>query len=445
MEDIRKFVTERVRRNKAEDEPITGKAGQVPSDEYFSAGGKVLKMAQLKKEEGKKATANASRGTWAINEPENNDAFDESELSPEKLTKNKKALLGKFRAEEDFFIMGKAGWGKTALIKKMASTFKRSIVTVYLDKAMATDLGGIPIPTRSSKGNAKQEYAMPGWAAEMLENPDKEYLLFFDEMNQAAPDVMNALMPIVLEHEICGIKFDNFFVGAAGNFESENQAVNELSGPLASRFKPIIEWDVNSTQAWDDVFEHLHRVWDGVFGPEFIEKFHEKDELFENPREIEHKIFKFLQKLIASGQDNSVFDADYFNERLIQLAKKELTPTEKDKLATLAEDIYEYMMSGGTSLKPTKKSSKTAEMIPNDVQEILTCAIRDGYFMFGPPGGDKEKYGVSKESIFDIYDADVVNAEQINRLIKKLKADGVDFYYKTDAEVKKDGLTPIPR
>ena len=72
-------------------------------------------------------------------------------------------------------------------------------------------------------------------------------------MNQAQPDVMNALMPIVLEHEIAGRKYgptdkngkvteSNFFVGAAGNFEDENDAVNELSGPLKSRFKPIIVW-----------------------------------------------------------------------------------------------------------------------------------------------------------------------------------------------------------
>ena len=42
-------------------------------------------------------------------------------------------------------------------------------------------------------------------------------------MNQAQPCVMNALMPIVLKNVICNVQFDNFMVGAAGNFEDENE------------------------------------------------------------------------------------------------------------------------------------------------------------------------------------------------------------------------------
>lgn len=436
MKDIRLFVNEA--RKKKEDVE--------PSDEFYASGGKMVKMDQLKKEEGKKASANTSRGAWAINEPTDDEAFDLSDKS--KLTSNTKALLAKFRAEEDFFIQGKAGWAKTSIIKKMAASFHRSIITVYLDKAMASDLGGIPIPTRTSRGNAKQEYAMPGWAAEMLEHPDKQYLLFFDEMNQAPTDVQNALMPIVLEHEICGIKFDNFFVGAAGNLEEENRGVSALSKPLMSRFKPIIKWETNTAATWDETFNHLHKVWDGVFGKEFVEKFHENAELFANPREIEHKIFKFLQKLIKSGQDNSMFDADYWlNQRLLQLADKDeddLTLTEKDKFAKLAEDIYDYMMSGGESMKPTKKASKNRDMIPEKAQELILGGMRDGFILYGEGSSPKEKYGISRENIGTLFYDDYVNAEQLQRYIKKLEAEGIKFYYETNADVKKDGLQLPP-
>lgn len=443
MEDIRVFVTERMRR-KDKDE---GKAGQVASDEFYASGGKIMKMSQLKKEAGKKATANSSRGAWGIEEPEDNAAFDESDFTSEKLSKNKKALLAKFRAEEDFFIQGKAGWGKTSIIKKMAATFKRTVITVYLDKAMASDLGGIPIPSRTSRGNAKQEYAMPGWAAEMLENPDKQYLLFFDEMNQAPTDVQNALMPIVLEHEICGIPFDNFFVGAAGNMEEENRGVSAIQGPLLSRFKPIIKWDVNSPSAWDDTFEHLHKVWDNVFGEKFVERFHEDSALFANPREIEHKIFKFLQKIISSGKDNSMFDAEYFRDRLIDLAhddESNLTPTEKDKFSRLAEDIYDFMMSNGESMKPTKKASKNRDMIPEKAQELILGGMRDGFILYGENGQPKEKYGISRENIGNLFFDDYVNAEQLQRYIKKLETEGIKFYYEKDADFKKDGLQGPP-
>lgn len=436
MEDIVKYVNE-ARKKKEEVEP---------SGEYYAAGGRMVKMDQLKKEEGKKATSNSSRGAWAINEPTDDEAFEASELTPEKLSKNKKALLAKFRAEEDFFIEGRAGWAKTSIIKKMAATFKRTVITVYLDKAMASDLGGIPIPTRSSRGNAKQEYAMPGWAAEMLENPDKKYLLFFDEMNQAPTDVQNALMPIVLEHEICGISFDNFFVGAAGNLQEENRGVSALQGPLESRFKPIIKWEVNSQSAWNDTFEYLHKKWDGVFGPEFVERFHEEATLFANPREIEHKIFKFLQKIIASGEDNSMFDAEYFKDRLINLAYKnedELTLTEKDKFSKLAEDVYEFLMSGGESMKPKKKASKGREMLSQEVQDLIYGAMRDGFILL-ENGSNREKWGVSKENVMKMIDPEVANAEQITRYIKKLEAEGMKFYYATNKDIEKDGIKIHP-
>jgi len=443
MEDIRKFVNERVRRKKSEDEPLVGDGGQVISGEYYSAGGKTFKMAKLDKENWEKAKSNSTRGVTEIKAPNQIKKYD---LSKDKHSMNAKRLIAKFRTKEDFFVQGRAGWAKTSIIEGIAASFNLYVVTVYLDKALATDLGGIPIPTRTKSGVAQQEYAMPGWAAEMLEHPDRQYLLFFDEMNQAPTDVQNALMPIVLKHEICGVEFDNFFVGAAGNLEEENRGVSPLSTPLKSRFKPIIYWDSDTPAAWDETFEYFHKVWDQTVGPELIERFHDDATLFANPREIEHKIFKFLYKIMSSEGDNSMFDAEYFRDRLINLAYKnesKLTPTEKDKFSRLAEDIADYLASNGESVKPKKKATKNREMLSQDVQDLIYGAMRDGFILL-ENGDTREKWGVSKENILKMIDPEVANAEQITRYIKKLEAEGMKFYYATNKDIEKDGIKIHP-
>lgn len=442
MKSITELVNER-RRTK-EEKPI-GKQGQVPSDEFVAVNGKVMSMAKVKKDEGKKPEANSSRGTFAINPPSPSEKVDISDAFD---SKNKKNLLAKFRTKEDFFIEGRAGWGKTSLVEGLCSNFNLTYIPVFLDKAMASDLGGIPIPTRSERGAAKQEYAMPAWAAYMYEHPEEQCLLFFDEMNQAAPDVMNALMPIVLNHEICGIKFDNFFVGAAGNLKSENGAVNELSGPLKSRFKPIIHWESHTEKSWTEAFKYLHTKWDGSFGKDFIDKFEENAMVFDNPRELDHKLFKFIYNLVTSDGDNDMFDAEYFKERLIQLTEKEdedeLERSEVDAISKLAENIYEFIQTGGKPKEEKTKQRKGRDMIPTRIQDELKNCIKSGYVLVSHNGEPEEKWGVSRENINLLFDEDCgINAEMLERFIKKCEADGIKFKYETNKDIEKDGLKPI--
>ena len=345
----------------------------------------------------------------------------------------------KFRTEEDFFIIGKAGWGKTSIIRKLADRFGRKVETVYLDKAVASDLGGIPVPGKTKKGRGKQEMLMPDWAATMNENPDIDYLLFLDEMNQAQPDVMNALMPIILEHEVCRVPFENFFVGAAGNFEDENDAVNELSGPLRSRFKPIITWQTD----WSASFSHLHSKWDEILGEEFVSKFEENKELFDNPREIERNIFKFTNKLKRSGM-YSEFDVDDYLDRIMDLVyPKKLSRSEESAAKKLAEYMYDYM-NDKLAAKAEKSSRSTRnkgmDMVSEVTKNAIRKAMRQGY-LEQKEGKDEHvvRYGISRENISAVIDPEECNAEMLDRIITKLEADGVKFKFEKDSQWKKLG------
>ena len=380
--------------------------------------------------EGKSAEKNGTGGLYGIDEPTDDSAV--VEIPKEQLNKNMKNLLMKFRTGEDFFIVGKAGWGKTSIIEELADKFGLKVETVYLDKAVASDLGGIPVPGKTKKGHGRQEMLMPDWAAEMDENKDIDYLLFFDEMNQAAPDVMDALMPIVLKHEVCRVHFDNFMVGAAGNFQYENEnGVNELSLPLRSRFKPIIVWQPD----WPAAFAHLHKKWDKILGKDFVNKFEENAELFENPREVEYKIFKFVYKLKKGGM-YSEFDAEDYLERLKDLVREDLQRNEKAAVKKLAEYIYDYI-NDKLAAKAEKSSRSTRnkgmDMVSDVTKNAIRKAMRQGY-LEQREGKDQHtvRYGISRENIAAVIDNEECNGEMLQRIINKLEADGVKFKFEKD-------------
>ena len=392
---------------------------------------------------GKDVKKNGTGGKFAIDEPTDNDAIEP--LSKDQLNKNMKRLLMKFKADEPFFIMGEAGWGKTSIIKSMAKRFGRTVITVYLDKCEATDLGGIPVPREDKRGNAYVDSAMPAWAQYMLEHDDKQFLLFFDEMNQADGAVMNALMPIVLETEVCGVKFDNFIVGAAGNFDHENDAVNELSGPLKSRFKPIIVWETGGDAEWKQAFDFMHKEWDGKLGedgPAYIDLLQENRDLFQNPREVEHKILKWCSKMVDTD-DKDLFDVEDYLDRLSGLAKEDLNRTQEDKLKKLAEATYNLV--NGRSLSPERKRSKGKEMMDETLKNTIKKAMRNGFMTNGPDSSDKRKYGISKENAPLVFcdpemTENACNREMFDRYINKLEADGLKFKYETDDEWRDAGL-----
>ena len=430
-------VINEARRAKKEEEPVDGKVavgGKVVDDGKFS----------LDKLDNKDAEKNASKGAFGVNEPVDDKVMDQDEFDQETIDENTEALLDKFISEEDFFILGRAGWGKTSMVNSMAKRFGYDVVTFYLDKCQASDLGGIPVPMemkdKDDKKGVRDERALPPFAQIIHDNPDKKFLLFFDEMNQAAPDVMNALMPIILEKEICGRKYDNFFVGAAGNFESENAAVSELSDPLRSRLSPIIVWKTGDDESWATACKFLHKKWDKTVGKEIVDAICDHCKLFENPRELDMKIIKWAYRVrMNDNQAKFAIRPTRILKRLTDLAKDELTRTQNDELSQLADKIYAYINRKSDETKKAGRSSeKTIEMIPAETADLLKHMVENGWIFFGE-GDKKTQYGVSEENIRDLIDPDVINAEMLDRFLAKLKADGIEFKYKKNSDWVADG------
>jgi len=398
---------------------------------------------EVEKLVGKSAETNGTHGKFAIDEPVDDEVAEPFDKAT--MTKNEKRLLMKFKAKEPFFIMGKAGWGKTSIITDMAKKrFKRTVITVYLDKAQATDLEGIPVPVKDEDGSIYQDTAMPKWAKYMKDRPDTQFLLFFDEMNQAADDVMNALMPIVLKNVVSGYQFENFIVGAAGNFKHENDAVNELSKPLASRFKPLIIWDSNNDAEWKSAFKFMHKKWDDKVGESFINKIEENAYLFDNPRDVELKIIKWASEL-KGDEDIDLFDVEDILERIEDLLIEDISREDERKVKEIAEFVHKYLNTKEEETKETSsrsRRSKDKEMISEKMKRNIRKAMTNGS-IYEPD--DNTHYGVSRENIAKIFCnpdtcEEPISKEMLDRLILKFEADEYKFKFETDAQYKKAGF-----
>ena len=395
--------------------------------------------AQAEAAEGKPAEENGSEGAWGIEEPTEDDLLHG--VDRETLNKNKKRILMRLKAKKPFFVQGEAGWGKTSLITKLAHQCGYTVITVYLDKAEATDLGGIPTVGKGKSGKNTVEYSPMPWMEVLFDNPTKKYLLFFDEMNQAAPDVMNALMPIVLKNVICGKQLHNFVVGAAGNFEDENEGgVNELSKPLLSRFGGIITWQSGD---WDNAFQYMHKKWDGKLGKELIDKLQENADLFKNPRDVENHVIELLNNLKEDGEIDLWDASDYLdNLKDLTIDESEMTRTQISNLEKLADFVYAYM--NGKTGDDKKKNKRGQDMVSDDIKACIKHGMEYGYVDQEEEDSKgnivKVRYGISRENITEVYtDEGDINAEMLERLISRFEEDGIKFKFDKDSQWQEKG------
>lgn len=421
-------------------------------------GGKVVDadkaIKQIKNKKGKSAEDNGTQGLWAIDAPTGNEA----PLTPEELEddNNFDAIASAVDSEQDFFVIGEAGWGKTSVIEEVAKRAGRTVLTVYLDKAEATDLGGIPVPKTGVFGKFKKtviDYAMPGWALYMLAHPDEDFLLFFDEMNQAAPDVQNALMPIILKKVICGIQFNNYVVGAAGNYTYENEAVSDLSKPLKSRFT-MIEWEARTPEQWAAHFRWAHKKYDSIIGPEIIDECARYQEYWASPRDLTRRVYDFCAlvkrkgfktltrkaRFIKTMNDNLIYegeDGDFKNgkERKIENA-----------INSLADVVYDWIDNKGqiTSSRSSRRqsASKGMDMIDPEFKKNLIEYLQKGYI-----GLHGDKYLVTLENVlcddknnvgglFDVNEYHITK-EVLEKIAQEMEDAGQKVKYKTiEAAIK---------
>lgn len=393
----------------------------------------------------KKGEKPAKKQTWAVEPPPESMADGKAWTLIDKshMTKNQRALASRMKSGRNFMAIGEAGWGKTAEITAMAHKFGLTVLTVYLDKAVATDLDGIPVPAVDEEtGEHIQARCMPGWAIYMLQHPKEQFLLFFDEMNQAPGDVQNALMPIALKKVICGTQFNNFICGAAGNHDYENDEVSELSAPLKARLMPFI-WECNTEETWNSHFEWAHSKYDEIIGEKTINEVAKLWKYWKSPRDLEICIYKYLKENIDGTFDTpeSIFD-DLFDNAVNE---KSLSSTEcKKQIGKFAEYMYNWCEDPSTREigKGSISRKKGMDNIDKDVKKMIVDSLVNGYFYWSQIlGGDNKTYCVTLENClterFDPVETGIT-AEVLKKIVRDLEATGKSVKYRTQEEAKED-------
>lgn len=426
MKDMTTFAQQQI--NEA------GRKQVEPSEEKVVVNGKVTDKDDALKA-GAKPNA-AKRVKWAIDEPTDNDALKFADK--DEWDTNMKMLRARLRANKPFFILGHAGWGKTQVIKALAKKFGRTIITVYLDKAVAEDLDGIPVPMEGEKGSVYQERAMPAWAAYMIENPDKKFLLFFDEMNQADPRVMNALMPIVQENTIGGYHIPNYIVGAAGNYKDENTATSKLSEPLMERFAPVIQWEDKTPESWAHNFKNfMHPTWDAKVGKELVNEFEKNAKLFRSPRVIDQKLLEFLWEIKQLGEEEWDFYDSEFYLKYLQgegILEDDLSQSEKKDVEKLAEYIDSWMRDDSSTGQKANRRDRDVLDAPQWLKEEIEHGMKKGWIAGDNYKVDHKKYGFARQLLGDLFFMDEITMEQIMQEVAKNEKKGITFKYETAQE-----------
>lgn len=163
-------------------------------------------------------------------------------------TNAKKAIRRAIKSRRPIFIWGPPGIGKSDIVKQLGEELDAHVIDVRLSLWEPTDIKGIPY-FDSNRGTMvwapPEELPSEEFAAQ-----HKSVILFFDEMNSAAPAVLAAAYQLILNRRVGQYVLpDNVYIIAAGNREADRGVTYRMPAPLANRFVHL-EMTVN----WDDWF-----------------------------------------------------------------------------------------------------------------------------------------------------------------------------------------------
>jgi MoxR-like ATPase len=134
------------------------------------------------------------------------------------------------------FLWGPPGIGKSDIVAQITDSLPNShLIDIRLSLWEPTDIKGIPY---FDSNQSKMVWGAPS------ELPDEEMasqydniVVFFDEMNSAAPAVQAAAYQLILNRRVGQYKLpDNVLIVAAGNREADKGVTYRMPAPLANRF-----------------------------------------------------------------------------------------------------------------------------------------------------------------------------------------------------------------
>lgn len=133
-------------------------------------------------------------------------------------------------------LTGSPGIGKSDIIKSVAKKFNLKVLDLRLSQCDPVDLMGFP---NIDKGTGKSSYYPPDifpLETDCIPEGYKGWLLFLDEFDSASRAVQASSYKIVLDKKVGNHNLHSkVFIVCAGNLQTDNAIVQELSTPMQSR------------------------------------------------------------------------------------------------------------------------------------------------------------------------------------------------------------------
>lgn len=134
-------------------------------------------------------------------------------------------------------VHGAPGIGKSQVLKQVADELSIGFLPLMLSQFPSEDVAGLPIPRKQEDGGFVTIRSLP----DFLPTSGKG-ILFFDEINQAQPSVLNAIFQLILDRKLAGNTYtlpEGWVVFAACNDVEHNQNITEFEPPWNDRFLHI--------------------------------------------------------------------------------------------------------------------------------------------------------------------------------------------------------------
>lgn len=152
-----------------------------------------------------------------------------------------------FKAQLTPFVWGKAGIGKSSVVKAYADKHGYWFFPFYLGTMNDTgDLLGLADFKKDENGNTvATQFATPIWLKEAIdyceENPESGAVIFLDEFNRANRHILNGVFSLALDKTFHTIKLPkNCYIIAAGNPPTDEYNVTDVNETaLMARFVHI--------------------------------------------------------------------------------------------------------------------------------------------------------------------------------------------------------------
>src|SRR5574344_2729613 len=189
--------------------------------------------------------------------PEEKKQYEEKQKELEKRRNQYELNFGQV-SEEDI-IKGAIESGVAVFLHSASSADKSIIVkqidptceTIYLQNASCESLNGKNI---CNEATGEMIDVKPSWLKQIEEKcekePDRNHLVFLDEITNALPSIQGIAFNIVLDREVNGIWQlpENARIVEAGNDMKDSLAENKLAEPLFNRFAHV--YIKTTTESW---------------------------------------------------------------------------------------------------------------------------------------------------------------------------------------------------